>query len=671
MDAALELAHVDTETRSTCDLKRGVYRYAQDPSTEVLCFSWRIGDGETYEWNPGDPDPQRLLDHIASGRPVKAHNMSFDRIIWNGVLRRALPHWPIIKTTQVMCSMAQAQAMALPAALDKLGEVLGVDVTKDKAGKALMLRMCKPRKVTDAGEIIWWDTPEMRRDLSSYCAQDTRAECAVDTKLFPLPPAELSLYRLDQEINDRGVRIDVPFVTRAWAVVEEATRRANIRIWKLTGGAVSRVTEAAKIVAWLQSRGIPCESVAKDEIDDMVLTAGLLGDEDAAEALQLRVASGSASVKKLIAALNSVCEDGRLRGMIQYHAATTGRFAGRIVQPHNLKRVPEDFDVEFALSIVMSDAPPAKIVDALELIFGNPLDVLSVMLRAMFIAEPGSKFVGGDLSNIEGRVNAWLSGETALLQAFRDYDAGVGPDLYKITAAGILGKTVDQITKTERQSYGKVPTLACGYGGSVGAFQTMGVNYGVVMEDEQAQSIVDGWRASNPNIVQGWWDAQDAAIDAVAHPGLKVPCYGGKVTYLCANGFLFCMIPSGRVLCYALPKLVKQTITTRKGNEIERTAVKYWKAKGRAWVPQILYGGLQCENIVQALARDVLVHGMRGAEAAGYSVVLHVHDELLCEVPDDPRFSPSGLESIMADLPVWATGLPLAAAAWEGERYEK
>lgn len=669
-----QVASLDYETRSTVDLKKsGVYRYAQSPNTGVWCMSWRIGDGPVYDWKPGDPDPIELLEHVRAGGQIKAHNMGFDRIIHNTiVVGRLCPHWPKIKIEQAQCSMAQASAMALPGALDKLAEAINAKVQKDLQGKALMLRMCRPRSINPDGSVVWWDEPDKVRQLVAYCNTDVAAEKSVGDKLFPLSDHEQRVYRLDQTINDRGVRIDVPLVERALEAVEEALKRADREMNRLTEGAVKKCSEAAKIVAWLTARGIQCESVAKGETEDLVIRSQLIGDETAEAVVQLRRASSASSTAKFKAMLNSVCADMRVRGTLAYHGAGTGRWAGRLIQPQNFKRI-EDLDrVMQVIQVLLRGTSRAEVVNILELMFGKPMQVLSEIMRAAIRAAPGMKLVGGDFSNIEGRVNAWLAGETWKVQAFRDFDAGVGADLYKLAYSRSFKVPIEAVSKQDRQ-VGKVMELSMGYQGGVGAFQTMAVNYSVKVTDDRADELKVAWRLAHPAIVKSWWELQDAALEAVSFPGMKVPCLNGRVAYLCANGFLFCQLPSGRVLCYASPKIVRTTIKTRDGREMEKNAVEYWGVDGKTkkWSPQRLYGGLQCENIVQAVARDIMVESMFAAEEAGYPIILTVHDELLCEVPDNPSFSSTALEEIMSRLPAWATGLPLAAAAWEDQRYVK
>ena len=719
--------HLDFETRSDVDLKRaGVYRYAEDATTAPWGFAWRITDasagGATLSegrWMMGEELPFEVHLHVEQGLPVVAHNAAFERVIWNWNLRRRpeYAHWPELKIEQQICTMARAAALALPQALDSLTVALKTKSMKDMEGHKLMMKMCRPRmrEFVDGKAVLHWhDTPEQLERLMEYCANDVAAECHVDLGIPYLSERETEVWRFDQIINERGVKIDEKLVGRALDAVMEALRRADERMWYLTDGEVMKCSEVARIISWLNHRGIPCESVAKGEIDELICGAQLFDDEVAEEVVRLRRMAAKSSTAKFKAMLNSVCRDGRVRGTLAYHGASTGRWAGRLIQPQNFPRVDPDRDlpnVERVLPLLETRMSKVELVDAIELVTDGALDTLSKCLRAMIIAAPGMKLAGGDFSNIEGRVNAWLAGEDWKLDAFRAYDAGTGPDLYKVTSAAITGKQIADVTKAERQATGKVPELALGYQGGVGAFINMAANYGTKPRDvafvsraitdpaiweevkagyEESNSyglapnvwtgikvVVNGWRAKNACIVQGWWDLQDAAIEAVSSPGLVAECYGGRVRYLAANGFLFCSLPSKRVLAYACPRLLTTERNGRKRNVVQYDGIHPMTKK---WGPQTLYGGEQCNHVVQGTARDLIVEAMFNAEAEGFPVILTVHDELLCEVPECritaegaetfPEYAPY-LERIMSELPAWAEGLPLAAAAWEDYRYVK
>lgn len=689
----MSAAHHDFETRSACDLKSaGLYRYFEDPTTEILCMSWCIGDGEVFGWRPDDPDPEPLLAHIRNGGTVVAHNAAFERAGWRWLRRHGHAHWPELPVEQQDCTQARGAALALPQSLDGLGAALGSPIQKDQAGYRLMMKLCKPRSVGADGTIVWRDDPAEHARNVAYCVQDTKTERAVDKIVPYLSEAEKRLWILDQRMNERGVCLDIPMVTRALAAVKEAQKRADDKMWRLTEGAVSRCTEVAKIVAWINSKGVPCESVAQEEIEELLLGAQAMGRDDVEEVVALRRASAKGSTSKFKSMLASTCADGRSRGTLNYHGAGPGRWAGRLWQPQNLPRMDEPEEewpqIECVLRILESTHTAADAVDAIESIVGSALLWLSKALRSMLIAAKGKKFVGGDFSNIEGRISAWIAGEEWKVQAFRDYDAGTGPDLYKLTYAKSFGVDVAKVSKTDR-AMGKVQELSLGYAGGVKAFQKAAAKNNarqadkskhVYATDERADQLKHAWRDAHSNIVAAWKELEDAAIEAVEAPGVIVSCLGGKVRYQCANGFLYCCLPSGRVIAYAGPQ-VKWTTSDwetpeGKTKKIKKRQIFYWgvdSSKGKKWCEGSLYGGLQFENVAQAIARDVLVDAMFRAEERGFEIVLTVHDELLCEVDDVTRITSYAdeLRDIMSVVPKWAPGLPIAATTWEGKRYEK
>lgn len=611
---------------------------------------------------------------------------------------------------QMDCTLSRGAALSLPMSLEKLGQALNAPIQKDADGHKLMLSMCKPRSVDESGSPTWREDEDSLDRLQAYCDQDVEAECAIDKLLPPLSERERRVWILDQTINDRGVQMDVRLVGRALEVVEEATKRANAEMWRLTEGTVAKCSEAAKIVAWINSRGVPCMSVAKGEIEELVLGAQLMADDVCEQVVRLRRAAARSSTAKLKTILKSVSADGRARGTLAYHGASTGRWAGRLMQPQNFPRIDADTempDVVRCLSMLDANTSPAETVDAIQMVVGAPMEWLSKCLRPMIIAAPGKRLLGADFSNIEGRVNAWLAGEKWKLDAFRAFDRGEGPDVYKLSYSNSFGVPVEMVTKLMRL-IGKVQELQLGYQGSVGAFIAMAANYGIKLSvvsdiargavtlDQWAwiksqykaadargldpetwtgiKIVVNGWREANSAIVQGWWDLQDAAIEAVANPGVVVPVYGGKVRYRAANGFLWCMLPSGRVLAYASPSVVwKETGRLKEdGEPIVKRAVQYWGTDPvtKKWGRFTLYGGEQCNHVVQGTARDIMVDAMFRVEGAGYDLVLTVHDELLAEVPDGFG-SVEEFTQLMQTKPNWIGDCPIVAAAWEDVRYVK
>ena len=348
-------AHLDIETCSPLDLtKVGVYRYVEDPDTSIWLFSYRLDDSPSngcFRWRPGWEPPFALLDHIAFGEPVVAHNANFERQIWNAVVRRLAgsESWPRLSIEQMDCTMSRGLAVHLPADLETLAQVLGLSEQKDKEGRRLMLQMSKPRKRNDDGTFTWWDEPEKIERLAAYCDQDVATECAIDAKLPPLSPDERAIWELDQRINDRGIALDVESIHRCVAVLEVAQERANARMSELTSGYVRKVTEATRIVEWLKQRGVPAESIAKSEHGGLLSWAEMFSDEIAVEVIKLRAEAGRSSTAKFQAMLNVVCADGRARGLLQYHRASTGRWGGALLQPHNLPRVDEDTELPAVL----------------------------------------------------------------------------------------------------------------------------------------------------------------------------------------------------------------------------------------------------------------------------------------------------------------------------------
>ena len=681
-------AHLDIETRSTCDLKTaGLYRYFDDPESEVLVVRWRLNDGPVGEWRKGGPFPtglNLLSDHIAAGGIVAGHNIAFDREGWNTKIAPAIGG-PRITVEQTDCTMARCASLSLPQSLEQAGKALGLKIQKDVEGHRLMMRMCKPKKVHPDGRVEWNETPEQLARLSEYCAQDVLAECAIDAAVPQLSPSEKRLWVLDQKINARGVMLDMPAVDKALAVAERAALAASEQVYELTDGAVQRTTETAKIVKWLNDRGIPASSIAKGEQEELLVRADLFDDPLARQVIELRRASAKSSVAKYRAMQRSVCKDGRVRGTLNFHGASTGRWAGRLIQPQNLPRIGDAGpDVEDLHAILAAhDADEAFAVCQLN--FDNPLDVLSKALRSMLIAAPGHTLIGGDYSNIEGRVNAWLAGEHWKVEAFADFDAGVGVDLYVLAYAKAFGVSTDAVDKSLRQQ-GKVMELALGYQGGVRAFQKMAAGYGMIVSDERADELKVAWREAHPAIVKSWYALQDAAIHAVKNPGMKVPCLDGKIIYRVANNILWCRLPSGRPLAYVAPWIESGQCREchglgqvededcaacwGRGEVKERVAFHGQNSATKKWQKNALYGGLQCENVVQAIARDILAEGMFRLEDAGYPLVLTVHDENICEVPDGFG-SPDELAELMSIVPTWAEGLPVAVSAWEDKRYVK
>lgn len=748
----MRILHIDVESSSAAELAGddgvGVHKYAEHWTTRVYCMAWWFDDvKQTKLWHDWEPFPQEVIDHVAGGGTVVAHNAAFERTMWNVVMRRPnvvdnLPALilPELKIEQMVCTLARASTITLPAGLDYIAQVMGFENRKDPVGYKLMMKHAKPASRTkhpDGSETYTWHSDrEERRVIGAYCQQDVVVELDVDRTVLQHAARERRVWELDQRINDRGVRLDLPLVKAAIEVVEVAKARLHTRMAKITDNEVTACSQVQKIVAWINAKGIPCTSIAKGVQQELILQAKSV-DSKVEEVILLRQQSGKGTpTSKYQTMASCALLDGKAYGQLFYHGASTGRWAGRLIQFHNLPKIDEDHDLRDVLTVVGilgTYWSADEKCDAIQMVCGTVLPVLSKALRHMLIASEGRRFIGGDLSNIEGCVAAWISGEEWKTQAYRDFQAGNGQDLYIVSYSKSFGLEVHKVTKSQR-GIGKIQELACGFQGSVGAYHKMcrqynlniaamvgpirsavtqeewdaaaktmkrpGTNtYGLPEDQWTAFKVaVNGWRAAHPAVESAWYELQDAAIQAVAEPEKPVWCLDGKIAYLCSRDVLWCKLPSGRNLAYMRPYikgtyeyhlqdgdgnyawvkeddvdglLSKGYFRTEKQPRVKRSVIfECYESEKKRWGKSSLYGGLQFENIVQAVARDVMVEGMFAAEEKGYNIVLTVHDELLCDEPVG-HGSAEELQSIMSTVPSWCPGLPLAAKCWEDIRYAK
>ena len=657
----MAVLHLDFETRSAADLKAvGLDNYARDPSTDIWCMAFAFDDEPVQLYHPQMSEEifYDVINHVGddtTGQPgiVVAHNSAFECAIWNEVLAKRY-NWPAIRPEQMRCTMAMAYAMGLPGSLDGAAAALGIEQRKDAKGSRVMMQLAKPRKVDEDGSVTWWDDPTKLQILYDYCKQDVEVERALHKRLRELSEDEQQLWFLDQRINARGIKVDLPAIERATALVGSEKARLDQAMRDTTGNVVAGCTDVAQLTAWLRFKGVSTEGVAKAHVTDLLSRDDLPGE--CREALQLRQAAAKSSTAKLDAMAGRAGPDGRMRGLFQYHGAATGRWAGRGPQPHNYPRpvlLHEQDEIEDVIAHLDSAA-------YLDMMYGEPMQLMSDCLRSMLVADEGKEFICCDLSNIEGRVLAWLAGEDWKVQAFRDFDAGTGADIYLLAYARAFGCSTEE-AKPHRQ-IGKVMELALGYGGGVGAFQTMARGYGVKVTDDRAEELKQAWRRAHKKVVSFWYDLERAAIRAVQEGGMH---RARGIAYKVSGSFLWCQLPSKRLLCYPYPQIGEGTF----GNE----ALTYMAVNGvtRKWERCATYGGSLAENVTQAVARDILVAGIRNCEAAGYPVVMHVHDEIVAEVPLSTAKSVDEMSSLMSNTPHWAAGLPVAAAGWQGRRYRK
>lgn len=653
-------AHIDFETFSTVDLKKaGSHVYSKSKDTEILCLAYAIGEQEINLWRPGDTDPDDLLLWVELEQPVVAHNMGgFEYLIWNNILSTRYG-WPTLQLKCCFDTMPMAYAMSLPGNLDGASTAAGIDIKKDMKGHRVMLQLCKPRSINKDSSIVCWDKQEFKDrydTLYDYCKTDVRVERELWGRLLELSKSERRLWLLDQKINNKGVRIDVDVAKKMVAAIDIESDSLDQRIKDCTEGRVTSCKAVKVLTNWVREQGIEIESVDKASITKLLAKKDL--PLKVRTALELRRDAAKSSTAKIKAMLDSLDGD-RIKGMFQYHGASTGRWAGRRVQLQNLPRssMPQE-QIEKVFNIFKKNS--AK--DALFLIdleHGSPLDVISQCVRGLLIPSDGHQLMAIDFSSIEARVLAWLAGQKDKLDVFKTHGK-----IYEQAASGIFKVKIDEVTKDQRQ-IGKVAVLALGYGGGVGAFQTMAKGYGVEVSDERAENIKTAWREDNENIVSFWYDIEDYAIKAVTNPGKVLS--NGKLSFRCKGSFLFIQLPSGRVLTYPYPKI--ENTTTPWG--AEKLGLCYYGVNSisKKWEKTRTYGGKLAENITQAVARDLLSEAMiRIDQLKPNSIVAHVHDEVVLETKENDLHK---IECLMSQTPSWASDLPIRAEGFIGKRYGK
>lgn len=641
--------HLDFETRSTADLRKvGVYAYADDPTTEVLLACWALDDGPVQTWFRGTPVPPELTAALADPSvTVCAHNAGFERLMLTKVLRSE--HWPTPTLSRWDCTAARAARQALPRSLEGAGEALGLAVQKDKQGHALMLRMCKPKDYTDAGEPIWLEDDERMKRLAEYCARDVEVERQLDGLLKPLSPFLKELWQLTEIINDRGVEVDRAFAAEAIERFKEIRKTLDAELVTLTGGAVKAASNVPALRGWLKTEKVILpdtddESLAKKKILEY------LADEKLAphvrRVLEIRLEAGKSSVAKYQAMVRRASNDSRVRGNFVFHGAGTGRYAGAGIQPQNLYR-----------KTVKNWEEAAANVGALT------ADELARMMRGTIKAEAGKTFVWADYAAIEARGIAWLAGAGQLVQLFAE-----GQDVYKHMAGTIYQCEPEQIDgeSVERQ-LGKQAILGCGYGMGPAKFMMTCDGYGIPVDAELAERAVYAYRDAYPQIPRFWYALEGAAKSAVQSPGRMFNV--GKISYMVDNGWLLCRLPSERVLHYAKPRIA--TVASKWGDKevLQYDAVHPMSKK---WGPEVTWGGKLAENVTQATCADLITGAMLRLDAAAWPVVLTVHDEVVCEVWDDLLdLAKSAIPRLMCAQPEWAAGFPIKAEVKSGKRYGK
>lgn len=695
------ILHGDLETFNERSLKDGSYAYAE--TAEIMLFGYSIDDGDVSVWDlteidkmPGDLE-WCLEDDDCE---LNFQNSMFDRTIF----RLAKNSHPTMRRAGAQVhrwrdTMVKALSHSLPGALEKTGAIMGLpeDEQKAKEGRQLIHLFCKPRPANSALRRATRKThPTEWAKFKAYCASDITAMRGVDAKLpsWNYQGAELALWHLDQKINDRGICVDLEFAKAAIAAADKEKARLAKQTVSLTNGDVQRATQRDKLLAHILAEyGIDLPDLQAATLERRVNDPDL--PIELRSLLDIRMQASMGSSAKYKALLKAVSSDGRLRGLLQFNGAQrTGRWAGRTFQPQNLFRPPVYIAESWESTI--SDIKTGALWDH-DLAYNNVMEATAATVRGALIAPPGKKLVVADLSNIEGRMQAWLAGESWKLRAFEAFDAKRGEDSYKLAYARAFGVDVKSVTKEQRQ-IGKVMELMLGYEGGVGAFLTGALTYGFEISDlakkvlptipadvfDECRGFWDWilkqrrstfgltmdefiacdalkrmWRSAHGAISSYWPELQQTVALAINKPGNTFEAR--KLRIRRDGAWLRIVLPSGRALCYPQPQVDEK-------GRISYMGVNQYTRK---WQRIHSYGGKFFENVNQAGARDVMGANMPAAESAGYEIDLTVHDELVTEAPDSDEFTAKGLAQILSTQPAWAVGLPLAAGGWEGYRYKK
>lgn len=688
----MKLLYLDTETYSPVPIDRGLAKYATQ--VEVMIVTWAVDDGPVETWDVTNHSTASNAKAVALAQAAEqcerviAHNAQFDR----AVIQSSMPSMARRLEGKWYCTMAACLRHGLPGGLEKLSTIFKLDDAKSKKkGREYINLFCKPNKngTRNTRETHPWEW----QGFLSYAADDIEAMREIYRKVpkWNDSPFELGLWDLDQTINQRGIAVDVPFAAAAVRATDAEQKRLAKRTQELTDDTVLRATQRDKLLAFLfVEHGVSLPDLKADTVERRLDDPEL--PDYVKELLRLRQSASKSSTSKYKRLLNLEVA-GRLYYLLQYCGALrTGRWAGRNFQPQNLKRPTLKFaEIEMAIEAVMAGAESVLLDDIME--------AMSSAIRSALVAGPGKKLVVSDLANIEGRGLAWLAYEDWKLQAFREFDYGTGPDLYKLAYARAFGiDPLDVGDDSLERQIGKVMELALGYEGGVGAFVAMATTYGMDLEelarralptiptatlmDAQGtfrwatkhrrtyglsedvyvacESLKRLWRDAHDATVSLWASAENAARTAILNPGNVF--HAGRLQFDRKGAWLRMRLPSGRFLLYPNPKL-----------EGAQQQIHYaaWNVYTKSWRHEPTYGGKLVENATQGLARDVMAEGMVGAERAGYPIVLTVHDELVTETLDNDAFSQISLSHYLASTPAWAPGLPLAAKGYQSKRYRK
>lgn len=636
---------IDIESYSDVDLSKcGVYKYASSPAFEILLFGYAVdgGDVRVVDLVCGEQIPEEIISALSDASVTKwAFNAMFERVC----LSNFLGEW--LEPEGWHCTMVWAATLGLPLSLESAGAALGLEKQKLTEGKDLIRYFCVPCKPTKTNGGRTRNRPEHDPEkwkrFKAYNLRDVETEMQIQERLsrFPVPDAIWEEYQLDQEINDRGIGVDMELVRQAIVMDARSRERLTATMQELTE--LNNPNSVQQMKQWLVDHGLETDTLGKKAVAELIKTA----PEPLREVLSLRQQLAKSSVKKYTAMENAVCADSRAHGMFQFYGANrTGRFSGRLIQLQNLYKNTMP-DLAQARALVRSGN-----YEALSMLYEDIPDTLSQLIRTAFVPQDGRKLIVADFSAIEARVLAWLAGERWVSEVFEK-----GRDIYCETAARMFHCRVEKHGENaELRQKGKQATLSCGYGGSVGALKAMGA-LEAGMTEEELQPLVDSWREANPNIVRFWWDVDRAVKDCIKQ---RVPTETHGLHFDYRSAMLFIALPSGRRMAYVKPRIGE--------NQFGGESVTYMGVSGtKKWERLESYGPKFVENIVQGTARDILCYAMQTLKNC--SIVAHVHDEVIIEA--DRRMSVTAVCEQMGRTPPWAKGLKLRADGYECEFYQK
>lgn len=657
----INMITIDIETKSDKDISKcGIYAYTDTPYFDILLFAYSI-DGQpvqVVDTANGEEIPENVLAALVDENVIKrAFNVNFERVCLSKYLRKNYPQYfqsysidedtvgDFLNPESWHCSMIHARTLGLPSSLAEVGKVLGIEQQKMTDGKALVKFFCVPYDTVDGVPQFHnpKDYPDKWEIFKAYNKRDVEAELEIDRKLsrFPVPDFIWQEFYLDQEINDRGILVDMQLADKAINLDAEAKEELTAEMKRLTG--VENPNSVYQLLDWLETQGYKSDSLGKAQVQELIKTA----KEPVKSVLQMRLQLSKSSVKKYTAMKNTACSDNRARGMFSFYGASrTGRWAGRNVQLQNL---PQNHlpDLTEARELVKYGS-----FEDIQMLYDDVPDTLSQLIRTAFIPRQGMKFIVADFSAIEARVIAWLAGEEWRMKAFAN-----GEDIYCASASKMFGVPVVKHGENGHlRQKGKISELACGFGGSVGAMKAMGAD-SLGLSDTELKQIVTDWREASPHITELWW-AVDRAVKKAVKEKTATKTYGLLFSY--EAGFLFIRLPSGRRLAYAKPYIGK--------NKFGGESVTYMGINAqKKWDRLESYGPKFVENCVQGIARDLLMYSMQ--TLSQYFIVGHIHDEMIIECPKDTKLDEICQQ--MARTPDWAKGLLLRADGYECSFYKK